>query len=131
MASAYTTVQEGTAVTDSETTPAAPAKTGWDQLADGTWNFYDTTGAKVVSNWINVGGTWYYLKADGVMATGWQQINGTWYYLNPVSNGTKGAMKTGWLNDSGTWYYLNASGAMFANTTIDGYVLGASGAWVK
>ena len=32
-----------------------------------------------------------------------------------------------WLNDNGTWYYLNASGAMLANTTVDGYKLGASG----
>jgi glucan-binding YG repeat protein len=57
-------------------------------------------------NWINAGGVWYYLKADGVMATGW-------------------------LNDNGTWYYLNVSGAMLANTTVDGYTLNASGAWVK
>jgi len=40
-------------------------------------------------------------------------------------------MKTGWLNDNGTWYYLNTSGAMLANTTVDGYKLSASGAWVK
>jgi len=40
-------------------------------------------------------------------------------------------MKTGWLNDNGTWYYLNGSGAMLANTIVDGYKLGASGAWAK
>ena len=39
-------------------------------------------------------------------------------------------MQRGWLNDSGTWYYLSKSGAMLANTIIDGYVLGASGAWL-
>jgi hypothetical protein len=121
----YTTVNEGKAA---DTTPAATtvAKAGWDQLADGTWNFYDATGTKVVSNWINAGGVWYYLKADGVMATGWLNDNGTWYYL-----ASSGAMKTGWLNDNGTWYYLNASGAMAANTTVDGYTLNASGAWVN
>ncbi|WP_423219214.1 hypothetical protein, partial [Clostridium butyricum] len=27
--------------------------------------------------------------------------------------------------------YLNANGSMAANTTVDGYVLGANGAWVK
>ncbi|WP_416242497.1 hypothetical protein, partial [Clostridium butyricum] len=26
---------------------------------------------------------------------------------------------------------LNANGSMAANTTVDGYVLGANGAWVK
>ncbi len=85
------------------------------------------------------------------MQTGWQNINGTWYFLNPTSDGTKGAMKTGWLNDNGTWYYLNASGAMqtgwlndngtwyyldgsgkmLSNTTVNGYVLGANGAWIR
>lgn len=158
----YTTVNEGKSETP---TPATPAKVGWDQLADGTWNFYDTTGTKVVNNWVNVGGAWYYLKADGVMATGWQNINGiwyylnssgamatgwlningTWYYLNPSGsmatgwlndNGTwyylysSGAMATGWLNDNGTWYYLSGSGAMLANTTVGGYKLGPSGAWI-
>jgi hypothetical protein len=124
----YTTVSEGTAVTQSESTAVAPViKTNWDKNADGTWSFYDQTGAKVVSKWINVGGAWYYLKADGIMATGWYQDGATWYYLNPSS----GAMATGWLNDNGTWYYLAGSGAMLANTTVDGYQLGASGAWIK
>ncbi|WP_315072923.1 N-acetylmuramoyl-L-alanine amidase family protein [uncultured Clostridium sp.] len=145
----YTTVNEGKAVTSGEagtTTGAVTAQTGWVQLADGTWNFYDATGTKLVNNWANVGGVWYYLKADGVMATGWAQVGGTWYYLNASGamqtgwvndNGTwyylqsSGAMATGWVNDNGTWYYLNASGAMLANTTVDGYVLGASGAWIQ
>lgn len=122
----YTTVGEGKAVTEAEAPAATPAKVGWDQLADGTWTFYDATGTKVVNNWVNVGGVWYFLKADGVMATGWLNQGGTWYYLK-----SSGAMATGWLNDNGTWYYLNASGAMLANTTVDGYKLGASGAWVK
>lgn len=148
------------------TIPANPAKTGWDKLADGTWNFYDSTGTKVVNKWINDGGVWYYLKADGIMATGWLNDNGTWYFLNGSgamktgwindngtwyflnssgamatgwlnNNGTwyflksSGAMATGWINDNGTWYFLNSSGAMLANTTVDGYKLGASGAWIR
>ena len=41
-------------------------------------------------------------------------------------------MKTGWFQDTdGRWYYLNANGSMAANTTVDGYVLGANGAWIK
>jgi len=126
---AYTTVTEGTKqATDDATAIVQPviAKVGWDKLADGTWNFYDATGTKVANNWANVGGVWYYLKADGVMANGWLNDKGTWYFLN-----ASGAMATGWFNDNGTWYFLNASGAMLSNTTVDGYVLGASGAWVK
>ncbi|EHI96804.1 cell wall binding repeat-containing protein [Clostridium sp. DL-VIII] len=157
----YSTVSES----GSDTTPVDPAKTGWDKLADGTWNFYDSTGTKVVNKWVNDGGVWYYLKADGVMATSWLNDNGTWYFLNGSGamktgwindNGTwyflnssgamatgwvndsgtwyflksSGAMATGWVNDNGTWYFLNSSGAMLANTTVDGYKLGASGAWI-
>ena len=60
------------------------------------------------------------------MKTGWLNDNGTWYYLQ-----SNGAMKTGWLNDNGTWYYLNANGSMAANTVVDGYKLGANGAWIR
>ena len=127
---AYTTVNEGKKQAQDDAgaiVQPTPAKVGWDKLTDGTWNFYDATGAKVVNNWVNVGGAWYFLKADGVMATGWQQVGGTWYYL-----AGSGAMATGWINDGGNWYYLNASGAMLANTTTpDGYYVGTSGAWVK
>ena len=118
--------------------PDGPTKTdkvGWDKNEDGTWSFYDATGVQVKASWVNVQGTWYYLKEDGIMATGWLQEGGNWYYLNASGamqtgwlndNGTwyylqsNGAMKTGWLNDNGTWYYLKASGAMAANETIDG-----------
>ena len=156
----YTNVSEGSAAAKEEAeeliganeNPAPQAKVGWDQLADGSWNLYDATGAKVLG-WANVGGTWYYMDpSTGVMRTGWLLEGGNWYYLNPVSDGWKGAMKTGWLNDRGTWYYLQQSGvmktgwlqdtdgrwyylysngAMAANTTIDGYYVGSNGAWVR
>jgi hypothetical protein len=122
----YTTVNEGKDTTTDTTTAPAVTKTGWDQLATGAWNFYDQTGAKVANKWINDGGVWYFLKADGTMATGWYNDNGTWYFLK-----SSGAMATGWVQDGGAWYYLNASGAMLANTTTpDGYFVGADGAWV-
>ena len=128
--------------------------TGW--LDDnGNWYYFDSVG-NMLTGWQNVNGTWYYLNPvsngyKGAMQTGWLNDRGTWYYLNPVSNGYKGAMqtgwqnvngtwyylqsngamKTGWLNDNGTWYYLQSNGAMAANTTIDGYRLGANGAWIR
>ena len=153
----YTTVNEGSEAAKDEAEDilgedkvedtTTTVKTGWDQLADGTWNLYDATGAKV-TGWANVGGTWYYMdpttavmrtgwildrgtwyycNASGAMQTGWLNDNGTWYYLQ-----SNGAMKTGWLEDTdGRWYYLNANGSMAANTTVDGYVLGANGAWIR
>jgi glucan-binding YG repeat protein len=60
----------------------------------------------MVNDWINDNGVWYYFKANG-------------------------AMSTGWVNDNGIWYYFDTSGAMLTNTTVDGYVLGANGAWIK
>jgi FOG: Glucan-binding domain (YG repeat) len=60
------------------------------------------------------------------MKTGWtQDSDGKWYYLN-----NSGAMQTGWINDNGTWYYLSQSGAMLYNASVDGYTLGADGAWI-
>lgn len=81
----------------------------------------------VQKGWILFPGErWYYLdKETGIRGQGWINDNGNWYYLNPL-----GIMQTGWINDSGVWYYLNKSGKMLANTTIDGYVLGSSGAWI-
>ena len=103
---------------------------GWVQAADGTWAYNKADGTKAIG-WIQDGFNWYYTNLSGTMQFGWQNIGGIWYYLNPISDGTKGAMKTGWINDNGTWYYCNASGAMLANTTVNGYVLGASGAWIR
>ena len=153
----YTTVSEGSKAAKEEAKDilgedkaedtTTTVKTGWDQLADGTWNLYDATGAKV-TGWANVGGVWYYMdKTTAVMKTGWINDNGTWYYCNAsgaMQTGwlldgstwyylqSNGAMKTGWFQDTdGRWYYLNANGSMAANTTVDGYVLGANGAWIK
>lgn len=126
---AYTTVQEGKKQSQDDASSIVnptPAKVGWDKLSNGSWNFYDASGTKVTNNWANVGGSWYFLKPDGIMATGWQNINGTWYYLQP-----SGAMSTGWINDNGTWYYLQSSGAMSTGwQNINGawYYLQPSGA---
>jgi hypothetical protein len=86
-----------------------------------------TTTTTAAVGWLKgSNGTWTYNKADGTKATGWLKDGGAWYYLK-----ADGVMTTGWINDNGTWYYLNASGAMLSNTTVDGYVLGYNGAWVK
>jgi hypothetical protein len=129
-----------------ETPVETPTNKGWVKT-DAGWTYYKADGTQTKGQWVNDGGVWYMIKADGIMATGWYNDNGTWYFLQG-----SGAMKTGWLNDNGTWYYLqpsgamktgwfldtdgnwyflNASGAMAANTTVDGYKLGASGAWIR
>lgn len=111
------------------TTPSEPTtpvvNKGWVKT-DAGWTFYNTNGTQLKGQWVNDSGTWYYIKADGIMATGWIKDGSTWYFLTG-----SGAMKTGWLNDNGTWYYLSASGSMLSNTIVDGYKLNASGAWIR
>ncbi|MEH7226713.1 hypothetical protein V7112_23190 [Bacillus sp. JJ1566] len=99
-------------------------QTGWENV-NGTWYYLATNGA-MQTGWKNSNGTWYYFASGGAMQTGWEYIGGAWYYF--ASNG---AMQTGWENINGTWYYLYNSGAMAANTTIQGYKLGANGAWIR
>lgn len=98
---------------------------GWIFGQDAKWYYYKEDGTKAVG-WYKDGNTWYYLNANGDMKTGWLLSNGAWYYLKE-----SGAMATGWINDGGTWYYLNAAGAMLSNTTVNGYKLGPTGAWIK
>lgn len=98
---------------------------GWVFGQDAKWYYYKEDGTKAVG-WYKDGNTWYYLNANGDMKTGWLLSNGAWYYLKE-----SGAMATGWINDGGTWYYLNAAGAMLSNTTVNGYKLGPTGAWIK
>ncbi|WP_280846805.1 carbohydrate binding domain-containing protein [Mesobacillus selenatarsenatis] len=119
-------------------------KTGW-LKSGGKWYYLESSGA-MKTGWLKSGGKWYYLEGSGVMKTGWLKSGGKWYYLENsgamktgwVKSGTKwyylensGAMKTGWIKSGSKWYYLYSSGAMAYNTTIDGYKLGADGAWIQ
>lgn len=116
---------------------------GWVNTNKG-WNYYEN--GRIRTGWLNYGDKFYFLKDDGSMASGWNNVNNNWYYMNELGemktgwqkiNGTwyfmqeSGAMKTGWLKDNGTWYYLNEDGAMVSNKRIDGYYLGADGAWIE
>ena len=99
-------------------------KTGW--VKDkGQWYYMDDNGV-MKTGWVDDKGTWYYLGSEGSMKTGWIQDKGQWYYLSD-----NGSMKTGWIQDNGKWYYLNSNGSMATNTTVDGYTIGADGAWIK
>jgi subtilisin family serine protease len=99
-------------------------KTGW--LKSGSsWYFLEGSGAMKMG-WLKSGSSWYYLNGNGAMMTGWLKSGLSWYYLN-----NSGAMMTGWVKVGTSWYYLYSDGRMAYNTTIQGYQLGASGAWVK
>ncbi|AWK50046.1 cell wall-binding protein [Clostridium beijerinckii] len=109
---------------------------------NGRWQYTDSTGNPVrniwignyylldsgymATGWLNYGGNWYYLGIDGAKKTGWQKVDGMWYHLD-----SQGKIQTGWFKDTnGKYYYLSSFGGMVYNTTIDGYRLGADGAWI-
>lgn len=48
-----------------------------------------------------------------------------------MNNGFGEQKKVGWIQDNGNWYYFNTNGTMATNTTIDGYKIGANGAWIR
>lgn len=82
--------------------------------------------SKLDGYWYLTNNSWLFIKNTGSYATGWNMIDNNWYYF-----GSDGAMKTGWIYADGKWYYCYpASGAMAANTTINGYKLDFTGAWI-
>ena len=50
-------------------TPAAPFAAGWIQGANGAWFYDEDNGIRRHSTWIESGGAWYYLGADGRILT--------------------------------------------------------------
>lgn len=111
------------------------AATGWRSDSTGWWYQY-ADGSYPVNAWLYVDNNWFHFDGRGYMQTGWLYDNGQYYYLNPVSDGSQGRMITGWYWVDGQCYYFNPGptgivGAMAINTTIDGYRVGPSGAWIQ
>ena len=110
-------------------------KNGWNQDAQGRWQYVNSDGTFTKDTWQQIGGKWYYFDKDGYMQTGWLQEGNTWYYLkdsgamvtglyqvagkNYVFD-TSGAMKTGWAKTNNIWYYLKSDGAVYTGWLRDG-----------
>jgi 2',3'-cyclic-nucleotide 2'-phosphodiesterase (5'-nucleotidase family)/predicted extracellular nuclease len=99
-------------------------QTGWVK-DNNKWYFLDSEGA-MESGWIYNQNKWYLLDSTGAMKTGWAKVNGQWYFMN-----ASGAMQTGWVYAGGKWYYMYKAGQMAINATVQGYKLGADGAWIR
>ena len=107
----------------------------WQRDNKGWW-IKNSDGSYPRNEWKLVNNSWYFFDSQGYMFTGWLNISGSWYYMNTDEGSDNGKMVTGWRVVSGKWYYLSTAtdgsgGKMLLNTTIDGYRLGADGAWVK
>lgn len=117
-------------------------RTGWLQFED-EWFYFDNDGV-MKTGWVEVKDKWYYMDEHGVMCTGFRWIGSYQYYFNE-----DGVMQTGWFEFEEYWfffdedgrgvtgwqrigfnqYYFKAGGQMAASEYIDGYWLGANGAW--
>lgn len=98
-------------------------------VTNGKWQYLDSLGKPLTSQWFldNNTGKYYYLGADGNMATGWIYMSGKWYMLD-----NSGAMLTGWQYSGGKWYYLNPQdGAMVTNSYVGSYKVDSTGALVR
>ena len=71
---------------------------------------------------------WYYRDfTTGQLKTGWLQNGDVWYYLENDGKMVSNAWK--WIG--GNCYYFYGNGSMAVNTTVDGYTVDATGAWVR
>ena len=110
LTAACMTFQTGTAwAAPTEPAQEALSQGRW-EFGDGTWKYYDSSGA-VRTGWLQTAGGWYYLDpGNGSLRTGWQNIGGHIFYLNTAQDGVEGKMRTGWFRDpSGHRYFLNTS----------------------
>ena len=125
----------GSAAKASQNSSSIPqGSISWQRDNKGWW-IKNSDGTYPRNEWKLVNNSWYFFDSQGYMFTGWLNISGSWYFLNTDEGSNNGKMVTGWRAVSGKWYYLSTAtdgsgGKMLLNTTIDGYRLGADGAWV-
>ena len=104
------------------------------------WYYFNQEGY-MFTGWLFYNNAWYYFEEkegseQGKMSLGWKEIHGFWYYFSEEVGAENGKMRTGWQEVKGKWYYLNPksgaeNGKMLFNTKVQGYTLGADGAWQK
>ena len=109
-------------------------------LLNNRWYYFNQEGY-MLTGWLLYNNAWYYFEEkegseQGEMSLGWKEIRGFWYYFSEEVGAENGKMRTGWQELKGKWYYLNPedsaeNGKMLFNTKVDGYTLGADGAWQK
>ncbi|OOM76562.1 N-acetylmuramoyl-L-alanine amidase [Clostridium sp. BL-8] len=101
-------------------------KDSW-QYIENQWYSFDSDGYARCQCWIQDGGNYYYLKDNCMMAKSeWIQYNSNWYYLQ-----ADGKMATGWLNDGGKYYLLYSDGSMVHDCDLYGWSFDNSGVGTK
>ena len=128
--------------------PTGEVQTGW--LKDnGTWYYFDESGAMKENQWFQQKDGWYYADKSGALKVyEWFQVNGKWYFATEkgsiVTNAwiksndevyhfdESGVMaENEWFQANGGWFYASKSGAILRNTkTPDGYYVNENGQWL-
>ena len=92
------------------------------------------------TGWVQIKDAWYYLDSSdsensGKMNTGWKYIGEQWYYFGTEEGEMQGKMSTGWevyqrkVVLLKSWKQVPITERVLFNTVVDGYTLGADGAW--
>lgn len=69
----------------------------------------------------------FYFDINGKESIGWAQVGAEWIYCS----GERTPLSIGWQMINSKWYYFNTNGYMVHDTTIDGYIIGSDGVWIK
>ena len=112
-----------------------PSNVNWQKDAKGWW-IQNPDGTYPKAQWLLLNNRWYYFNQEGYMLTGWLFYNNAWYYFEEKEGSEQGKMSVGWKGIRGFWYYFSEevgaeNGKMLFNTKVEGYTLGADGAWQK
>ena len=88
--------------------PASSSGSGsWQKAADNVrWWWRNPDGSYPASQWMQIGGVWYYFDAQGYMCTGWLQLGDVYYYLDPSTGAMAANCRTPdgyWVNEQGAW----------------------------
>ncbi|MBQ3543804.1 MAG: Ig-like domain-containing protein [Lachnospiraceae bacterium] len=88
-------------------------------------NYYlDENGVWVTgSKWLNLNGTYYYIKSGIVQKSKWVKVGSYYYYFN--ASGVMQANK--WINNT---YYVKSNGVMATSEFVGNYYVDENGVWI-
>ena len=90
-----------------------------------TGNYVKKGGKVAVSEWLKIGGEWYYFNQYGYRATGVEHINGIYYIFSydGVLTKTVGAvLPNGWVQAGSEYYYFDCGDFVYGDLEIKGKV---------
>ena len=111
----FSTLADPSSIGYGGSTTTSPDTYGhWVANRDGSWSFISNEPSTPLYGWIVSKHQWYYIAANGRMATGWQKINFDNYYFSEKTVETQ------------------PLGSLYMNKiTPDGFRVDSKGIWVR